>query len=99
MTNPSPSSAVFSLIHHFQARCGQLAVMVERHLHLDRLLPHLQASRTAPLDHPVCSLPYWSPPRIRHFASSTPSSGSGWSIGAHEPRPGRHWRINPCRRG
>lgn len=48
MTNPSPSSAVVSLIHHFQAHCGQLAVTVERHLHLGCLLPHLQANRGTP---------------------------------------------------
>ena len=35
MINSSPSSAVVSLIHHFQARCEQLALMAERHLHLD----------------------------------------------------------------
>lgn len=35
-------------IHHFQARCEQLAAMAERQLDLDRLLPYLQASRGAP---------------------------------------------------
>ena len=35
-------------VHHFQARCDQLAVMGERQLDLGRLLPHLQASRGAP---------------------------------------------------
>lgn len=35
-------------IHHFQARCQQLAAMALRQLDVDRLLPHLQASRGGP---------------------------------------------------
>ena len=35
-------------IRHFQARCDRLAAMAERQLDLDRLLPHLQASRGTP---------------------------------------------------
>ena len=35
-------------VHHFQARCQQLAAMALRQLDVDRLLPHLQATRGGP---------------------------------------------------
>ncbi len=59
-------------IHHFQARCDQLAAMGERHLDLNRLLPHLQASRGAPGPSPfLVATSATAPPPAR------PSGGPG----------------------
>ncbi|HBP53639.1 MAG TPA: cobyrinate a,c-diamide synthase, partial [Synechococcus sp. UBA8638] len=50
-------------IHHFQARCQQLAVMALRQLDVDRLLPHLQASSGGPGPSPFLAVsPTDAPP-------------------------------------
>lgn len=65
-------------IHHFQARCDPLAAMAERHLDLDRLLPHLQASRGAPGPSPFLAasptMPTDVPPATQPLR---PSDGPG----------------------
>jgi len=60
-------------IHHFPARCHQLAAMAERHLDLSRLLPQLQASRGAPGPSPfLTASPTDVPPPPRPAAAPGP---------------------------
>ena len=61
-------------IHHFQARCEQLAAMAERHLNLNRLLPHLQASGGNPGPSPFLATTADAPPtRRQHRPSGAPA--------------------------